>query len=187
MDKINLQVIREAFGRVAYSHKTHEKTAEIADFHSSSVKVVNIVLTTATSSTLLATLITDQVILGYISAIISALTLGFIIFQLSFKPEEKAEKHRQAAKELWRIREKYMNLIADIMNETISNETIIHRRDQLMEELRMVYQFSPATSSKTHKKAQDALKLNEELTFSNEEIDQLLPENLRVSKTTKDK
>jgi len=29
MDKTNLQVIRESFGRVAYSHKTHEKAAEI--------------------------------------------------------------------------------------------------------------------------------------------------------------
>ena len=28
MDKINLQVIRESFGRVVYSHKTYEKDAE---------------------------------------------------------------------------------------------------------------------------------------------------------------
>ena len=187
MDRINLQIIREAFGKVAYSHKTHEKGAEIADFHSSGVKVINVVLTTATSSTLLVTLITNQTILGYITAIISALTLAFIIFQLSFNPEQKAEKHRQAAKELWRIREKYLNLIADIMSENISNETITHRRDQLMEELKMVYQFSPATSSKAYKKAQDTLKLNEELTFSTEEIDQLLPENLRIVKSLKDK
>lgn len=182
MDKINLQVIRESFGKVAYSHKTHEKGAEIADFHSSAVKAINVILTTATSSTLLATLITDEIALGYISAIFSALTLAFIVFQLSFTPEQKVEKHRQAAKELWYVREKYLNLIADIMNESISNETITHRRDQLMEELKMIYQFSPATSSKAYKKAQDALKLNEELTFNNAEIDQLLPENLRLGK-----
>lgn len=31
MDKINLQVIRESFGRTVYSHKTYEKEFEIQE------------------------------------------------------------------------------------------------------------------------------------------------------------
>lgn len=179
MDKINLQVIRESFGRVVYSHKTHEKDAEISSHYLTVVKWANIILTTISSGTLVSTIITNQLILIYISAILSAVTLAFIIFQLSFNPEEKAEKHRLLAKELWHIREKYVNLMADIISERISDDTIIARRNEIIEELKLIYKFAPITSSKAYKKAQEALKINEELTFSDDEIDQFLPNELK--------
>jgi hypothetical protein len=179
MDKINLQVIRVSFGRVVYSHKTHEKDAEISSCHATAVKWANIILTTLTSGTLISTIITNQLILAYISTLLSAITLAFIIFQLSFNPEEKAEKHRQLAKELWYVREKYVNLMADIISERISEDTIIIRRNEIIEELKLIYKFAPITSSKAYKKAQEALKINEELTFSDDEIDQFLPNELK--------
>lgn len=182
MDKTNLQVVRESFGRVAYSHKTHEKAAEIEESKNKKVKWTNIVLTTLTSGTLISTIITNQAALLYITAILSALLLGFTIFQLSFSPAKKAEKHRYIAKELWYIREKYINLMADIINERLSNELIISRRNQLIEELKLIYKFAPQTDSRSYKKARDALKLKEELTFSDEEIDQFLPNELRMKK-----
>lgn len=182
MDKTNLQVIRESFGRVVYSHKTHEKNAEIYSCRATTIKWVNIILTTLTSGTLISTIITNQNILIYISATLSALTLAFIIFQLSFNPETEAEKHRQIAKELWYVREKYVNLMADLLNQKISDETIVSRRDNLIEELKMIYKFSPITTTKSYRKAQKALKINEELTFSDEEIDQFLPQELKSKK-----
>jgi len=182
MDKTNLQVIRESFGRVVYTHKTHEKDAEIATFHATITKWVNIILTTLTSGTLISTIVTNQITLTYLSAIFSFLTLAFIIFQLSFNPDEEAEKHRCLAKELWYVREKYLNLMADMVSGKISDDTVIMRRNELIEELKLIYKFAPTTSSKAYKQAQKALKVNEELTFSDDEIDQFLPDNLKLSK-----
>ena len=71
MDKINLHVIRESFGRVVYSHKTHEKDAEISGCHAAATKWTNIILTTLTSGTLISTIITNQNILIYVSAILA--------------------------------------------------------------------------------------------------------------------
>jgi len=180
MDKTNLQLIRESFGRVVYSHKTHEKAAEIEGSKATKIKWANVIMTTLTSGSLLSTILTNQAVLMYISALLSASTLAFIIFQLSFNPEELAEKHRQLAKELWYMRERYVNFIADIKNEKLNEDEIISRRDQTIEELRLIYKFAPATDSIAYKKAQKALKLDEELTFSNEEIDNFLPEALRI-------
>lgn len=180
MDKTNLQVIRESFGRVTYSHKTHEKAAEIEEGKNRNVKRTNIALTTLTSGTLISTIITNQAILLYTSAVLSALMLGFIIFQLSFNPAEKAEKHRYVAKELWYIREKYTNLIADIINEQLSGDLITSKRNQLIEELKLIYKFSPETDLKSYEKARKALKINEEFTFSDDEIDQFLPDELKA-------
>lgn len=182
MDETNLQVVRESFGRVAYSHKTHEKAAEIEESKNKKVKWTNIVLTTLTSGTLISTIITNQTVLLYVTTVLSALLLGFTIFQLSFNPAEKAEKHRYIAKELWYIREKYVNLMADIINRQLSNDFIISRRNQLIEELKLVYKFAPQTDSKSYEEARKALKLKEELTFSVGEIDQFLPNELRMKK-----
>jgi len=184
MDEINLQVVRESFGRVAYSHKTHEKAAEIEESKNKKVKWINIILTTLTSGTLISTIITNQTVLLYVTTVLSALLLGFTIFQLSFNPAEKAEKHRYTAKELWYIREKYVNLMANIINRQLSNDLIISRRDQLIEELKLIYKFAPQTDSKAYEKARKALKLKEELTFSDEEIDQFLPNELRIKKNS---
>ncbi len=181
MDKTNLQVIRESFGRVAYSHKTHEKAAEL-DYRSNKIaKWLNIMLTTLTFGSLASSIIADEVILLYISAALSALTLGFMIFFLSFNPSEKAERHRSTARELWLIREKYISLIADIIDERVPEEVIRSTRDSLIEDLNLIYKFAPSTDAKAYRAAREALKINEELTFSEKEIDELLPEELRIS------
>ena len=182
MDQTNLQIIRESFGRVAYTHKTHEKDAEIANSQSTVTKWINIVLTTLTSGSLIGTIITNQFVLVYLSAVLSTVVLAFVIFQLSFNPERKSEIHRYLAKELWYIREKYVNLMAAIFNEKITDQDIVVARDKLTEELKFIYKFAPTTSKKAYAQAQEALKINEDLTFSDDEIDQFLPDKLRLAK-----
>lgn len=181
MDKVNFRTIRESFGRVTYTQKTHEKAAEIENRKAVQVKWINVALTTLTTTSLVSDLFSTDPCLQYASSFLSAATLAFVIFQLSFSPDQKAEKHRQVAKELWAIREKYINLLVDIKNESLDNQNIINQRDLLAKELALIYRFTPQTDSMAYKKAQDALKLNEELTFSDEELNSLLPGELHIS------
>lgn len=178
MDKINLQVIRESFGRTVYSHKTYEKESEIQEHNAKILKWVNVSILTIGSSTLLGTLITSQTWLLIIGSIFTASGLALSIFQLSFRPEEKAYKYKQSANQLWQIREKYTCLIADVMNEKSKDEEVELRRDQLLKELDIVYKNSLSTSSKAYKIASRALKEQEEFTFSNAEINKFLPNDL---------
>jgi hypothetical protein len=178
----NIQAIRESFGRVVYSHKTHEKAREIETSKASVVKWANIILTTLTSGTLLTTVITNEKVLLYIGSTMSAITLAFVIFQLSFDPEKEAERHRGVAKELWYLREKYVNLLTDIKTDP-DRVDIPRRRDELIEELRLIYRFAPDTSSRAYKAARTALKINEDMTFGDEEIDRFLPNSLHATST----
>lgn len=186
MDTTNLQVIRESFGRVCYSHKTHEKDAEIQSGYATKVKWVNIALIAITTGSLLSTLFTEQNLI-IISAIFSAISLGFSIFQLSFNPQKKAARHKQVANSLWLIREKYINLMADVINSSIKPNEIIKRRDELISELDLIYKSAPATSSAAYERARVALQLNEELTFSDKEINQFLPDSLHIMSAKKSK
>jgi hypothetical protein len=178
MDKINLQVIRESFGRTVYSHKTYEKEFEIQECKANIFKWVNIIILAIGSSTLLATLINDQKGLLIAGAIFTALGLALAIFQLSFNPEEKAYKYKQTANQLWQIREKYTCLIADVMNGKIKDEDVQSKRDELLKELDLVYKNSLPTSPGAYIKASVALKEQEEFTFSNPEINKFLPKDL---------
>ncbi|WP_282698341.1 SLATT domain-containing protein [Streptomyces sp. CC208A] len=176
----NVQAIREAFGRVVYTHKAHEKARELEAAKADKAKWVNITLVTLTSGTLLASVITNKQLLLYISSGASALALAFTIFQLSFTPEKVAEQHRAAAKELWYIRELYLHLLTDIQTDPQSVD-IPRRRDELLEKLNHVYRLAPDTSSSAYRAAQRALQIDEDMTFSSSEIDRFLPEALRTS------
>lgn len=179
-NEVNVQTIRESYGRVVYSHKTHEKAREIESTKADVAKWVNITLVTLTSGTLLTALVSDQRILLYISSTVSALALAFTVFQLSFSPEKAAEQHRATAKELWLIREKYVHLLADVETGA-ANVDIRRRRNELIEELNHIYRLAPDTSSKAYRAAQRALQINEDMTFSDEELDRMLPASLRAA------
>lgn len=173
----NVQAIRHSFGRVVYSHKTHEKAREIASRNANMVKWANIILTTLTSGTLLATVITNQRAALWTSAALSALTLAFVVFQLSFDPAKEAERHRTTAKELWLVREQYINLLADIAANSDAVD-IPKLRDELTDQLQAIYKFAPDTTGKAYLAAQKALKVSEDMTFGEEEINAFLPESL---------
>lgn len=175
----NVAAIRESFGRVVYSHKTHEKAREIESAKITLVKWINIILTTLTSTTLVTTIFTNQKALLYVGSILSTLALAFVIFQLSFDPAKDAERHRAAAKSLWYVREQYINLLTDIKVDTASID-IPKRRDGLVEELKTIYDTAPDTSSRAYRAAQKALKISEDMTFSDEEIDKFLPDSLHA-------
>ena len=75
-----------------------------------------------------------------------------------------------------------MSLITDLKMGDVSIEEIRNCRDRLQEKLSEIYKGCPRTVSKAYKEATDALKLNEELTFADEEIDLFLPIELRKIK-----
>ena len=96
-----------------------------------------------------------------------------------FTPEKSAEQHRAVAKELWYIREQYLLLLTDIQAGPQAVD-IVRRRDELLEELKHIYRLTPDTSSDAYRAAQRAMQIDEDMTFSNEEINRFLPEALRV-------
>lgn len=181
----NLQVIRESFGRVVYTHKTHEKEAEIQTCNSNLVKYLNVVITALTTGGLITSLLWNNQCVVIATAILSTLSLAFTIYQLSFDPTSSAEKHKNTARELWLIREKYLNLQADILSNALPQQEAIHQRDRLASDLSAIYKYAPITSSKSYQKAREALQINEEFTFKDSEIDQFLPSKLRTGQSTK--
>lgn len=170
---------RECYGRVVYSHKTHEKCADILLARLSSIKVWQIVLSSITTAGFLAATFGAGPAGATIGVFVSTALLVLNAYTKNYDLGALAQQHRQAAADLWLVREKYLALITDLRIGVESLEKVSARRDTLLKQLHSVYSGAPSTTFAAYRKAQKALQEQEEMTFSNEEIDALLPIELR--------
>ena len=174
--------LRECFGRVVYSHKTHEKYADILQKRLSRLKLSQIVLSVITTGGFISVLFGIETIGSIIASTVSAALLGLNIYMKGEDLGELVRRHKGTASEIWLIREKYQSLITDLATKKEPLETIQQKRDVLTEDLHSVYANAPRTTDKAYKKAQQALKNSEDMTFSDREIDAFLPNELKRSK-----
>ena len=171
--------LRECFGRVVYSHKTHEKCADILLSRLSQIKLWQIILSAITTGGFIAAVFGAGKIGALAGVLVSTSLLALNAYTKNYDLGELSQKHRQAGADLWIIREKYLSLITDLRMGEKPIETLQKERDCLLEELHAVYSGAPSTTYQAYKNAQEALKQLEDMTFSDEEIDAFLPKELK--------
>ena len=174
--------LRECFGRVVYSHKTHEKQSDILVKWLSRIKFCQIILSAIVTGSFIFRVFGLAEIGFIIGVIVSAVLLGLTLYMKDYNLGECAQKHKQAANDIWLIREKYQSLITDLAMGEKPLEVIQQERDVLMEDLHVVYSNAPTTSPRAYGEAQNALQWNEDMTFSEKEIDAFLPTELKRNK-----
>lgn len=173
--------LREIYGRVAYTHKTHEKMADIYIRNYNRIKCVKIALSAITASSLLLAIYGDSKCGTVIGAILSTILLAITLYFKEANLGEQSQKHTAAASKLWGIRERLLSLLIDLKDGK-ALEAVRLDRDQINNELEGIYKIAPRTSITAYTAAQKALKKDEELYFSDNELDHLLPTKLRSSK-----
>lgn len=174
--------LREAYGRVAYTHKTHEKMAERLACNLKTAKWLQIILSALTAGGAIgAAFDKNSPWLPAVTAVLSVMTLASASYVKDLDPGAEAQKHREVASDLWNVRESYLSLLTDCRDNNNSIDDLKARRDQLHDRLYRIYKRAPHTDGAAYGKAQDALKNKEDLTFSEAEIDALLPQPLKRS------
>ncbi len=174
--------IRECFGRVVYSTKTHEKDADLCMQRLKCVKLAQILLSASTTGGLLTVLVSEQntsQCAAIVSAVLSTLLLALNTYVKDVDPGQQAEQHKKTATELWNIRESYLSILTDLQAEKVDMELLRRNRDELQTRLTGIYSSAPRTTPSAYEIARRGLRMHEEMTFSDEEIDKLLPETLR--------
>ena len=171
--------LRDCYGRVVYSHKAHEKCADILLSRLSGIKLAQIILASATTGSLISAFFGTGDVGTAIGLGGSATLLALNTYTKDYDLGKLAQKHRQSGAELWVIREEYLSLITDLRVGDESVENIQLRRDTLLNQLYAVYAGAPSTTVRAYTEAQEALQQLEEMTFSDDEIDKLLPARLR--------
>lgn len=169
--------IREAYGRVTYTQTCHEKIIGRVLKMNDTIKVWQIVLSAISTSGFVVAIFSQEKITSILGSVISLALLFLNTYTKNINLSEIAQEHKKASDLLWKIREEYVSLLTDF--EILDIDSIMNKRDELQERTAEVYNNSPRTDSKSYKAAQKALKTEEEQTFSEEEIDVMLPNSIR--------
>lgn len=181
MDALLEDQIRECFGRVVYTHKTHEKMADLCAGTLRRFKIAQIVLSALATCGVVSLFLIDDLLAKITTALFSFANLVVAGYMKGFDPGGTAQKHRDAAALLWSVRESYQSLLTDLVRGELSVTDATARRDELQAAMARIYQGAPHTNGKAYQTAQHALKQLEDYTFSDEEIDKFLPASLRKS------
>ncbi|REJ06039.1 SLATT domain-containing protein [Halobacillus trueperi] len=171
--------IREAYGRVTYSQTCHDKKIARLLKLNGNIKLLQIILSAMTTGGFLIILLSNEKAAGIVGAVSSLVLLILNTYAKNYNLVEISQEHQRASGLLWKIREEYVSLLTDF--EVLTMEDIMSKRDELQERTYEVYGNSPRTDKKSYLDAQKSLKTEEEQTFSEKEIDMMLPNSVRRS------
>lgn len=182
MDKKNTAVIRQSFANTALGHKIQEvasdrKAHAATYFRYAEIFIVAIVLVLLVLQTQNLT----NPIFGYVGAGLTAVEILLLIIKQSFHFDEDVIAHKNAATAYLGLRDRYRLLITDIVNTSLTSKEIMRRRDGLLHEYQLITSLSLPTTSKDYTEALRRMKIetDEENVWSDNQIDHLLPQDLR--------
>jgi SMODS and SLOG-associating 2TM effector domain family 4 len=175
-----LATARELYGRAVWTHKVHEKEREIWSTKACSMNRWGIGLACVTTILAVVSVALQPKIILILTAVSAAASTGFALWQSNFDPVGKENKHRTMAKGLLCVRESLFLLIVRCHISEEAIERLRQSLDGITRELTMTYKFAPDTSSEAYALAGKSLK-DGEFTFSDDEIDSLLPTKFRKS------
>lgn len=184
MDKKDLTIIRQQFAQCVFSHKVQEKAVERIEKIVTKIKWMNVWLLGFVLIAIILQLKFQQIsLLGDFGIAITIFEILFLYLQEEFSFEKKATEHKRAALKYLELRDKYKNFIVDIMNGA-EEKKIILKRDLLQEQYQIISDLAPQTEYSDYTKAQLSLfgktNTDEEFTWSDDEIDLFLPNELKL-------
>jgi hypothetical protein len=171
--------LREQYGRVVYSHKTHEKCADNLLKRHDRIRLGQIILSAITTAGFVSVALGAGPAAAMVGALVSTLLLALNSYTKKYDLGELAQKHRQAGSDLWLIREHYLSLLADVRMREKPIEALQEQRERLVQQLYEVYRGAPSTNYEAYRMAQEALQKLEDMTFGDAEIDKFLPRELK--------
>jgi hypothetical protein len=178
--------LREAYGRVAYTHKTHQKSADIITRHFRQLQLAQVILSAVTTSGIILIFFDKESVHFKALSGLAALALTVLSFYMkSGKHAETAAQHIDAANKLWLVRERFISLLTDFTAQSLTLDDARRVRDSLQDQQAELYKTLPQTDSPAYAKAQEALKKKEEMYFTDTELDRMLPGHLRVGRRPK--
>ncbi|NEO22689.1 MAG: SLATT domain-containing protein [Moorea sp. SIO4A1] len=133
-----------------------------------------IILSALVTTSLLISIFQNHDMGTIVAAILSTILLVIQIYTKDYDLQKSSKDHAVAAHQLWNIRELYISLLADIKSGIIKVDDIKTQRDELQQQLNLIYKNAPRTNAKAYIQAGKALNQNgkinqgEEMTLSDE-------------------
>lgn len=172
-------VVRNSYSGVVWSHKIQEKQSDIYAEKFKKMETINIGSASLTSVGIIAMVFTDPLWLKLVSALVSFASVYITAYFKSFDLQKLITSHKSTANKLVVVRDRYKVLLTEIKLQSDSVANLLSKYDDLVKETDAIYLEAPSTTDEAVDRASEALKIKKDNTFSDEEIDSLLPISLR--------
>lgn len=149
------KLIEFCYGNVEWTHKTHEKAADIYNCVNNWLRWTQLVLSFLISADVLRQVNTDSPVISTVLVVCTIFLALINTITKTFDFSGRANKHVLAANSLWGLREDYRSLKNDIAAGVMTIEQIQFRRRELQEAVQEVYKTAPRTFDRAYKKAQE--------------------------------
>ena len=177
MEYIEAQ-LRQTLAGAVWTHKIQEKQADNYLNRYNLFETIRIVILAVTTSGIVSCIFVDEVWIKIVTAILPAISL--FISTYDFKGLH--QRHKETAIQLLELREDIISTICDIRTNNINKEDLIEKRNEINYEYLSICKNSLDAKSSAIRKASKALKVRQDNTYSDEEIDSYLPVDLRKNK-----
>jgi hypothetical protein len=154
--------------------------AEILACKRACATVIEVVSTALAASGLISLNFFDDTVIKVSAAALAFLSLGLTLYKAFANLDSRISAHQKVACKLWLLRERYINLISDLSESRLSEADALLSRNELQIDTHKTYEEAPQTSAFAYRRAQKALKRDEDFTFSASEIDRFLPASLKM-------
>lgn len=174
-----LDEVRQNYASVVWTHKIQEKQADIYHEKYAKLETTNILAASATSCGIVSTIFCDNIWAKIITALLSFVTITITAYFKSFDIKEMEKQNKEYANKFLIIRNELLHIICDLHMKNRNVDEINKEYISIMNELNKLYITAPSTAQEAVDRATDALKVNKEYTYTDEEIDNFLPPSLR--------
>ncbi len=173
--------LRMTFGHIVHRHRAHTEMAFARRRWDRMLKTAEVLLMTGVAVTALGAAFGRGFAYDVACAVLAIGALIALLVHLTLDLDRSAHAHAACATRLWHVREKYRALLSDLTDGAINVEDVRRRRDELMIELRDVYEDAPPAEHLAYQTAGQAIRTSDERTLTDEEIDQFLPKSLQAA------
>ena len=180
--QILLDIVRQNFASVVWTHKIQEKQADIYSEKYRMLETINIVVAALTSCGVIS-LVTDtnkeSVLIKVATCICSFITVSITAYFKSFDLKSLEKQHKDAANQFIGIRNELRQIIADIHMSNRAISDIESDYKEIMNRLNELYATAPITSDKARARAEQTFKKEKNNFYDEDEIDRFLPPALK--------
>lgn len=168
-------VVRQLFASVVWSHKIQCKQADIYKNRFNTLNVISIIVSAITTAGILSVIFADPMWLKVASVIFSFAATAINAFLKTFDLSSLEKEHMKTANALWDIRERLLILLIQIGVGEKEYDVLLSEYQIIQQDLKDIYDNSPTTLDKAVSLARKALKIDDDYTYTDEEIDSYLP------------
>lgn len=176
--QVLLDEVRQNFASVVWTHKIQEKQADIYARRYKRFETCNIIFAGVTSCGVIAIFLCDDYITKVLTTLVSFGSFFLSAYLKGFDLKNLERQHRIVANKFIIVRNQLLHVIAKLhMKDDL--DQIKAEYQQILSDLNNLYLEAPSTTDSAVSKASEALNIKNEYTYTDEEIDHFLPNNLK--------